>query len=35
MDSERLLLRCKIIVLNTLALMPAKTSKKLLTPNKR
>lgn len=35
MDSERLLLRCKIIVLNTLALMPAKASKKLLTPNKR
>lgn len=27
MDSERLLLRCKIIVLNTLALMPAMTRK--------
>lgn len=35
MDRERLLLRCKIIVLNTFALMPAKTSKKLLVPNKR
>ena len=35
MDRERLLLRCKITVLNTLSTDARKDQKKLLTPNKR